>query len=179
MEFDDKHRQLKNLIDHADLTGFKVEEVLEGGEILHAPCSGHPRPYAVLDYLWLNEQIPPVWGLNFTYENGQFFSDQQRNLILAVNRIRNNGWIKSDEAGDDFTTLMVEGSDQAPEVDHIVQRSTSGSNAFSNARVVSSRYNKKGLGISLLSGRQVESSINRRREPTSYTRSGNTNRWRW
>lgn len=114
------------------------------------PAQGILRPYAVLDALYLRgdlNKILTAWNIRSFggFGNGLEFEEWQQRLIYLVNRIRNDGWLKSDQRGDgDCENLLDCQGDQGAQVDHIVsKRVASGSNAFSNAQVVSRRYNGK------------------------------------
>jgi len=80
------------------------------------------------------------------------FSTTQRNRILAENWARNERRTlptgrpeyKSDYSADYFLILddsLPAGEDRKPEIDHIHHKSRGGSNSYSNARVVSGKYN--------------------------------------
>jgi hypothetical protein len=97
-----------------------------------------PGPYAVLDYmLFVKNYFPTV-----VVENGRKFSKEQRRLILLANPIiHKTTWVNSDDDKDKYQKLTDFG-DSGAEIDHIWPAGKSGSNAFSNARCVSSSCNK-------------------------------------
>lgn len=141
------------------------------------PGEDVPRPYAVLDFMAVSGLLD--FNMRREVDNQKTFSDEQREAVLQVNRIFNHGHLISDNPDDfahrldEFTayrvadhpagTLMTEGGDQAPEVDHIIPRSMGGSNAFSNAQVVSRAYNnwkrskiEEGERAVLLANRRIQ-----------------------
>jgi hypothetical protein len=78
------------------------------------------------------------------------FGADQRKLILQTNKARNAGRLVSDDPADpaclpphSLANLDERGSVNAPEIDHIIPKSSGGSNMFSNARVVSWLLNNK------------------------------------
>jgi hypothetical protein len=151
--------------------GFFIEDfytLTRTGQQLRVPGrTMAERPYALLDYMALSSTIN--FPLLANVENHKGFAPEQRAWILALNRIDNNGLLITDD-GDDFATtatkshydsrgneiyhgsyiadgfplgvLMERGGDQAPEVDHVIPESRGGSNAFSNAQVISRAYNQ-------------------------------------
>lgn len=98
------------------------------------------RRYAVLDFLLFNGRLPELvadLGLDYHFffvAKGMDFCPLQRELILRVNYIRNDG-VRSDVHG----TLLLQGSStHAAHIDHMVSKTvSSGYNAFSNASVLS------------------------------------------
>jgi hypothetical protein len=84
---------------------------------------------------------------------GRAFSSIQKAKILAANRGRNGGVLRSDDPADPHQLLSppvrsvsrgMGGSGQLPDmasVDHIVPAKAGGTNAYSNARVISQSYN--------------------------------------
>jgi 5-methylcytosine-specific restriction endonuclease McrA len=136
------------------------EEVAKGWSIAKwadankLPCPvvpATPGPYAALDYLVLvgikgtKLLDPPV------ISNGYPFSEAQAHWIWMANAIRNGGNIKSDGQNDQYQgPLSLMGGDTYPEIDHIVAKTqSSGSNAYSNAQVLSGRTNKAKSGKSI------------------------------
>ena len=117
--------------------GWRMESELEKGSVPpKLPGFGNARPYAVLDYLDFHRQIAPT-----NFGNGYSFTPQQRESILFVNRVRNGGWLFSDDTSENASPLSLYG-DAGAEIDHIVPKSQTGSNCYSNARVISSMLNK-------------------------------------
>jgi hypothetical protein len=99
---------------------------------------GTPGPYAVLDYMLFVQWYFPQLKVG----NGRNFSAEQRRLILLANPIiHNTNWVNSDDSEDKYQKLTDFG-DSGAEIDHIWPKGKSGSNAFSNARCVSSACNK-------------------------------------
>lgn len=81
---------------------------------------------------------------NYTDSIGKFwdFSANQKSQILAANRLRNGGVIKSDAPDDAYTELSgVTPADDSPEIDHIHPKSKGGTNQYLNAQVTSRKYN--------------------------------------
>lgn len=77
--------------------------------------------------------------LKTTYKE---FSEDQKKAIIAENRKRNGGTVKSDVADDSHKTLSGSSpADDSPEIDHIIPKSVGGSNAYANAQVTSRKYN--------------------------------------
>jgi hypothetical protein len=118
------------------------------------------RPYAVLDYLDYKELVARVGADRAKVEmanrmQSTGFTEVQRERILAANRALNDGHLVSDDSNDSVRTdlkhrplgtpegvlIFHGGSDSAPQVDHIIPESRSGTNAYSNAQVLSSAYN--------------------------------------
>lgn len=99
------------------------------------------RPYEYLDLLSFAGQLG---GPNF----GSFreFSADQRTIILQANMARNGGILKTDDPINDPVPnglLDERGDVNFPEIDHIVPKSSGGSNFYSNARVVSWQLNNR------------------------------------
>ena len=70
------------------------------------------------------------------------FSGAQRTLILAHNRKKNKGKLKSDASNDPHQDLVEEtGSKNSAEIDHIIPKSSGGANHYLNARVISWQLN--------------------------------------
>jgi len=101
------------------------------------------RPYAALDYLWVTDHklIRKRLG-KYTPGNRKKFTDRQKALILFVNRLVNDGWLRSDYGGDITTPLPsgVGGRD-AVQIDHVLPVLSGGGNLFSNARICSGSFN--------------------------------------
>ena len=75
----------------------------------------------------------------------QAFSSKQAQFILAENRKKNGGSVKSDIGADDYH-VWLSGStpaDDSPEIDHIHPKSKGGSNEYKNAQVTSRKYNNQ------------------------------------
>jgi hypothetical protein len=84
---------------------------------------------------------------------GRAFTSAQKRKIIAANRQRTGGRLRSDDPLDPYQDLSdpvksvspgVGGQRQDPAmaaVDHIVSRAAGGSNSYGNARVVSQYYN--------------------------------------
>ncbi|MBV9279717.1 MAG: DNA/RNA non-specific endonuclease [Chloroflexi bacterium] len=104
------------------------------------PDDPDERPYEYLDILTFAGEINPQTTLG----RGRIFSAKQRELILQTNMARHKGSLQSDDPNDPINEkygedveLSEEGTDDFPEIDHIIPKSLGGSNMFSNARVVS------------------------------------------
>jgi DNA/RNA non-specific endonuclease len=107
------------------------------------------RPYAVIDWLWYTQQQQyfamglPAPG---TISNTTGFSESQRSIIRKCNMLLHEGWLTSDLWGitnrERYEHLIMASTDAQAQIDHISGRSGSGSNAFSNARVISADLNK-------------------------------------
>jgi hypothetical protein len=97
------------------------------------PLNAADRPYDGLD-----EAKYPGTASRF-----KEFSADQRAFILAANRTRNGGTLKSDDAKGDPHQDLVEqtGHANSAEIDHIIPKSRGGSNHFKNARVISWELN--------------------------------------
>ncbi len=106
------------------------------------------RPYGLLDVLTLNGTV----ALPVAISSFRDFSEVQRTLILQTNMARNGGRIMSDDPADPHRYLDERGAANFPEVDHIIPKSLGGSNAYSNARVVSWELNNKLARVKPLSG---------------------------
>ncbi|MGH3827164.1 MAG: hypothetical protein ACRDQX_08315, partial [Pseudonocardiaceae bacterium] len=111
------------------------------------------RPYERLDIVNFItavisiDEIPPV-----TCGARLDFSQAQRKLILRTNMARNNSRIISDDHTDEHQELSEQGAANFPEIDHIIPKSSGGSNFYSNARVVSWQLNNKVARVKPLSG---------------------------
>lgn len=106
------------------------------------PSQHRHRPYEELDILFLSEQLATV-SMMGGYAIGGDFTDDQRTAILQANMARHGGQIKSDDPADPHQVLRIGGTANRPEIDHIIPKSSGGSNFFSNARVVSWELNNK------------------------------------
>jgi hypothetical protein len=106
------------------------------------------RPYERLDVLNLSGEIEDTTQRL----GGNDFSTEQIRLILQANRVRNGGTLKSDAPNDPCKTLDVKGAANHPEIDHIIPKSSGGSNYYSNARVVSWQVNNKTDRVKSLKG---------------------------
>lgn len=113
---------------------------------LNVPANVGDRPYAVLDWMHFRGRLD-AWK-DYTLGNCTGFTENQRMMVITVNRMRNGGLLESDDpqdfasTGGNFSNRLQPGSsDLAPEVDHIIPESRNGSNAFSNAQLVSRTYN--------------------------------------
>jgi hypothetical protein len=74
--------------------------------------------------------------------NAGEFTAEQRRLILLVNpTIHGKAYVASDHPDDKYKKLTDFG-DSGAEIDHIWPKAKAGSNAFSNAQVISSAANK-------------------------------------
>ena len=115
------------------------KESLAGGLILPGPSV--VRPYEMLDYLKARHGDFP----NLRFQNGAEFTNLQKDWILKVNQLRNYGEIISDADDDTKEPLIGGRGNLGAVIDHIEPRIVNGrphgSNAFSNARVVSAEYN--------------------------------------
>ncbi|NBC33438.1 MAG: hypothetical protein GVY13_12250 [Alphaproteobacteria bacterium] len=108
------------------------------------------RPYAVLDFIYFNfpKEYELLGGphLSGGINNVTKFSHEQAMFILKMNVVRYRGYMDSDMYGltpyEKVRHLMPASSDYQAEVDHSMARSGAGSNAYSNARVISSGFNK-------------------------------------
>ncbi|WP_157774898.1 DNA/RNA non-specific endonuclease [Melittangium boletus] len=143
-------QEAKNQLEDKD---WKLEEQ-EGGTRFKGclPGEQEPRKYAVLDYLLLAKEdeydelqnaLAPNTS-NFAISKQNNFAAGQLAMIRGVNRLWNEGWLRSDESGE---RLSDNGTHTGPHVDHMVAKANNGPNAFSNARVISARENmSKGRG---------------------------------
>lgn len=108
------------------------------------PDDPQKRIYEYLDLLQWSGKL----DVETRSEAFKGFSADQRTLILQANKMKNGGVIKSDDPQDpvyrdpDYQGRLDErGTDNFPEIDHIIPQVLGGSNAYSNARVVSWRLN--------------------------------------
>jgi len=114
-----------------------------------------PGPHAILDYLHTRGAFAGTPAGNVTLQNGAPFTPAQRDLILAHNRIRNgSGFVRSESPTDPAHTwpaqpgrpagTLLDGSTHAaPQVDHTWPQAWNGSNAYSNAVVMSAQHNNE------------------------------------
>lgn len=107
------------------------------------------RPYSVLDWLWhTRRDLYLSLGLATpgTISNTTGFSGSQISMIRKCNMLFHEGWLVSDLWGitdrESYRLLIMASTDAQAQIDHIAGRSGSGSNAFSNARVISAELNK-------------------------------------
>lgn len=107
------------------------------------------RPYAVLDYLWFEHRAVYTDKLAFgsvtTFDNTQPFSEAQKSAIRKVNILAHLGYMVSDLYGltdeEPYHSLYIGSADASAQVDHITGKAGSGSNCYSNARLVSKKMN--------------------------------------
>lgn len=104
--------------------------------------------YDVLDYMLFKGLLEPYIGKGkgFSIGNGQLFSSDQKRLIKEVNSIlsNKNDYVYSDCAQDiyhDGEPLFLMAAERGVHIDHIHPKAQMGSNAFSNAQVVSAAFN--------------------------------------
>lgn len=108
------------------------------------------RPYAVLDFMYLNfrKEYDQLGGPNLAggINNVTKFSQDQVLFVLKMNVVRYRGYMDSDMYGltpyEKARHLMPASTDYQAQVDHSMARSGAGSNAYSNARVISAGFNK-------------------------------------
>lgn len=106
------------------------------------------RPYGVLDFLWF-EANDAYRQLGFApvgrFDNTQPFSEAQKSAIRKVNILAHLGFMVSDLHGlsdqEPYNALYIGSADASAQVDHIAGKAGSGSNCFSNARLVSKKMN--------------------------------------
>jgi hypothetical protein len=106
---------------------------------------GVPRPYQGLDWAYGLIGSNPVrsYCKKILIVNGGIFTPKQRALMQLVNRMRNDGWLVSDDPKDPITDhLTVGAAANAGHIDHIHPKAKAGANAFSNARLISRRHNE-------------------------------------
>jgi hypothetical protein len=107
---------------------------------------GYPRPYQCLDFAFTlvgSNAVKTFLGPRMAIKNGLTFHARQRDLIRLVNRMRNGGWLVSDDPSDVVKGHLAIGAGaDAGHVDHIHPKAQSGSNAFSNARLISRKHNE-------------------------------------
>jgi hypothetical protein len=90
--------------------------------------------------------IKAVRGANKTYEAGKAFTKAQKRDILAANRAKNNGVLRSDLSGKELVKAQQHQKGVSPprneaHVDHIKAKSKGGTNSPSNAQVLSREEN--------------------------------------
>ncbi len=114
------------------------------------PDSPAHRPYQHLDILNFANKL----AVGTEVSQFRNFTGHQRELILQANMARNGGQIKSDDPNDPIVggVLSEQGDLNFPEIDHIVPKSSGGSNMFSNARVVSWQLNNQDDRVKSLLG---------------------------
>ena len=128
-----------------DVKTYDINKEIFGGKAAMGPF-GYPRPYQCLDFafsLTETNAVKTFLGSRMTIVGGFSFLPRQRDLIRLVNRMRNGGWLVSDDPKDPVTGHLTMGSGvNAGHIDHIHPKAQSGSNAFSNARLVSRKHNE-------------------------------------
>lgn len=108
------------------------------------------RPYAVLDYIYVNyrSEYDTLGGPHLAggFQNVTAFTKDQVMFVLQMNVVRSRGYIDSDLYGitphEQIQHLILASTDYQAQVDHAMGRSGGGSNAYSNARVISAKLNK-------------------------------------
>jgi hypothetical protein len=106
---------------------------------------GVPRPYQCLDFAvtMAKTNAIQVYLKPLKIMNSQVFGHRQRALIQLLNRIRNDGWLVSDDPNDPIKGHLTVGAGaDAGHVDHIRPKAQAGANAFSNARLISRKHNE-------------------------------------
>ncbi len=94
------------------------------------------EPYAFLDKLGL---VTPTEASEFT--------ELQKSYILTANALYSHAatgggyFLRSDDPTDPVQTLDPQGGANRPQIDHVIPRSTNGSNSFRNAMVLSKKLN--------------------------------------
>jgi hypothetical protein len=121
-----------------------AKEYLNAGHLPPSEKAGWPdnpadRPYENLDIKKLSGRLEDGTGMA-AYRD---FSNEQRKLIIQANLAKNGGQLTSDDPADPHQILDEDGTADFPEVDHIIPKSSGGSNAYSNARVVSWDLNNR------------------------------------
>lgn len=160
-------QSLVNAQEEMGLSGWKIEEYIDWSNrpsYFKKPVfTPKIRPYAVLDYLkWKETLVQCNNDLDYakrkfteTFQNKEF-DTKRRQTIKDANRALNDGYLKSDDPQDwayvdlRFRSLGCPpgvlldngGTDSAPQVDHIIPKSRTGVDAFSNAQLLSAAYNK-------------------------------------
>jgi hypothetical protein len=103
-----------------------------------------PRPYTFLDSFWLNGPNGNAIQNHLKrckWMGGLDFKPRQKTLARLVNRVCNNGYLKSDYKND-TTDALIEGSvGEAAQIDHVWPQKSYGPNLFSNALVASGKFN--------------------------------------
>ena len=114
-----------------------------------APLSVVPsRPYAMLDYLWLQDKNAKISGFltsgcEYRHGHAAEFHERQKQLIRIVNAMHNGGALKSDYPGDTTESLIIGSGQRSAQIDHVFPYSKFGGNLFSNALVASGAYNNR------------------------------------
>jgi 5-methylcytosine-specific restriction endonuclease McrA len=134
---------------YVNANGWRVEDLYPDTKFpLALPGHEISRPYAFLDWLWLDkskENSHTCRYLSYKRPNvttGQEFLERQKGLIRYVNRWKNKGYLKTDYELDHYQEALIEGSgDGAAEIDHVHPKSAHGPRLFSNARVASWQFN--------------------------------------
>lgn len=128
-----------------DVKTYDINKELFGNAAKMGPF-GYPRPYQCLDYAFAlvgKNAVKTFLGSRLKIQNGLPFHARQRDLINLVNRIRNGGWLVSDDSNDVMKGHLAVGAGaDAGHVDHIHPKAQAGSNAFSNARLISRKHNE-------------------------------------
>lgn len=133
--------------------GWTLETSCDADDFQHWEARGslppsNQRPYAFLDYILFElpySDVLPMAGVG-TIGPGREFSEAQRGLIAMANRYNQPqarlGECWSDAPNDPIKVALLQlGSDTGYEIDHIMPKRPTGSNAFSNAQVTSRRFN--------------------------------------
>jgi hypothetical protein len=144
--------KVEDCIDWSGMPSYRKPPVYTMGE----------RPYAMLDYrAWkavLAEQGGAKAAAKVAFTalfQSEGFSVERRAEVLKANRALHDGYLVSDDPEDWAYTderfqvlgyakgvlLDVGGTDTAPQVDHIIAQRLTGTNAYSNAQVLSAAYN--------------------------------------
>jgi hypothetical protein len=122
------------------------------------------RPYAVLDYLcFVHPTVYAALGFGRPgkFDNTQPYSEAQKSAIRKVNILAHLGFMVSDIHGlldglEPYNSLYIGSADAAAQVDHIMGKAGSGSNTFSNARLVSKMAN---LGLNRTQAKEALNAI--------------------
>jgi hypothetical protein len=106
------------------------------------------RPYAMLDYLWLDQNDTKIGafltdGCIYRYQHAAEFHERQKQLIKIVNAMRNSNQLKSDYPGDTKDALIMGSGPRAAQIDHVFPYSQFGGNLFSNALIASGAFNNR------------------------------------
>lgn len=105
----------------------------------------------------------------YRIEGGELFREEQKDLIYKANTLRNNGVLMSDDPNDPHPVLDMNGTNDRPEIDHILPKSRGGGNFFSNARVVSREMNNS-LDRMKTDTMKREATLNNRRNQAKRTK---------
>ncbi|MDI1482687.1 DNA/RNA non-specific endonuclease [Polyangium sp. y55x31] len=154
-------------------SGFSAHMLADpSGMPLNLP--NEPGRHAILDYLHVNGHLAGTAAANVTLGNNKEFTAAQRDLILMHNRILNrSGFVVSESPTDPAHgwpappgrppgTLLDGSTHAAPQVDHMFPQAHNGSNAYSNAMVMSAQHNNEKRN-SVTPDVQAEAALNRRR----------------